>query len=163
MDSSRNICDLHRDSKYVQQFTRYRKGTVIHEVVKPTFKSTLAGGPASVFRFWCFFCFLYDIGTEYAANAFITGEFWPSTEEQAVRILTLMATAIPMFQAFFTEYTTGPLFEFMMYQGPRPRPEVIWNFTKEGVCISPTASYVVTEFSNFVRVQSFGLIFFSNF
>lgn len=61
-----------------------------------------------------------------------------------------MATDIPKFQSFYKEYTKGPLFEYMMFQGPRGAPESVWNFTREGIRTSFIASYVVSQLASFV-------------
>lgn len=155
MDSTRNISDIHRDSKFIQSPTEYIKGGIKYQVYPPCFKFNLAGGSIAVYRFWRFFSFVFDIGTEYAASAFMSGEFWPSKEDQAVDILYRMGKDIALFQSFYAEYATGPLFQVMISPRRGSNKEKIWDFTKDGIQFSSTASYIVKEISTFVSLFNF--------
>ncbi|KJA18871.1 hypothetical protein HYPSUDRAFT_56928 [Hypholoma sublateritium FD-334 SS-4] len=145
----RNLFEIHHDRWYKQDITHKWIGTERVTVYRPKFKKSLSS--PGVDRFWNLSTLVLDFGLEHISAAYSTGEFWRSTEKEAVRILVETAK-FPPFCRFWGEYSTNDFMAFMagtvsVHPGSAQR----WDFTKDGVKDHIVASYFARQIAHFLQ------------
>ena len=85
LDAPRNLYEIHRDRRFIDEETTLWVGTERRTVKRPKFKSNLP--KPDVERFWALSTLILDLGQQHISAAYCTGEYWRSTDAEAVRIL----------------------------------------------------------------------------
>lgn len=99
-------------------------------------------------RFWCLSTLILDLGREHISAAYMTGEFWHSTDREAIRILTETAKLEP-FRRFWKALTDD---DFIAWMVGALVPGSNWNFAKAGVLQDPFSLYFAVCLSRYVSL-----------
>lgn len=149
----RNLFEIHRDRRYKKDVTYKWIGSKRVAIHRPKFKKPSPG----MERFWALSTLVLDFSLEHISAAYATGEFWRSTEKEAIRILVETAK-LPPFKRFWDEYSSDDFVAFMAGSiSVHAEASRKWDYTKEGVKDHLVASYFARQIARYVSLASYHL------